>query len=212
MAFTSQTFTERGVGGGGITSTADSLMYVRREDYPRIAAAWGLHKPVIVPVLDTEGLPAMVMFANNASGRGLDYRKLSTDPMVTEALRTGRTSTLYTVGWFLGQPTHYYSSGNGVHVEMVNPYVDNRDIVPKAIAGGDSIHEGYVPFGLYSSAAEYDSSSYLDMLSAGKDAQEDAMSQRDEGKTFEQLVGDPFTRDYDAPGIDPSMYWLGDDV
>ncbi len=212
MAFTSQTFTQPGIGGGGISSTADSLLYIRKNDYPRIAAAWGLHKPVIVPVLDTEGLSAMVMFSNGSVGRVMDYRKLATDPMVTEALAAGRTKTLYTVGWFLGQPAHFYSRANGVHIEMVNPYVDNRDIVPKLISGGDSIHEGYVPFGLYSGADDYDSSVYLDMLSAANGSQEKTVGQQDEGKTLNQLVGNPFTRDYDAPGVDPSMYWLGDDM
>ena len=155
MAFTSQTFVEQGVGGGGVTSTADSLLYIRSEDRAKVMAAWGLHKTVIVSALDTEGRPSMVMFSNSESGKLTDYHKLATDPMVTEALKTGKTKTLYTIGWFKGQKAHYFDKGNSVHIEMVNPYVDNRDIVPKIINDGGSVREGYVPLGLYSSGSEY---------------------------------------------------------
>lgn len=212
MAFTSQTFSEQGVGGGGITSTADSLMYIRREDGAKIAAAWGTHQPVIVSVLDTEGLPAMVMFSNSPNGKPLDYKKLTSSPMVTEALNNGKTRTLYTVGWFRGQRPHYYDSSRGIHIEMVNPYIDNRDVLPKFISGGDTIHEGYLPFGLYANASEYAASDFLDTLATKNGNREEAVNQNDAGKTSDQLVGDPFTRSYDAPGVDPSMYWLDENM
>ena len=211
MAFTSQTFVEQGVGGGGITSTADSLLYIRREDRAKVAAAWGLHKSVIVSALDTEGIPSMVMFSNGDSEKLMDYHKLATDPMVTEALKTGKTKTLYTIGWFKGQKAHYFDRANGVHIEMVNPYVDNKDIVPKIIENGDTVREGYVPLGLYSNGSEYESSVYLDTVAKEGGTRSDFESRRDAGKTAEQIVGDSFTRSYDAPGVDPSMYWLGDD-
>lgn len=212
MAFTSQTFVEQGVGGGGVTSTADSLLYIRSEDRAKVMAAWGLHKTVIVSALDTEGRPSMVMFSNSESGKLTDYHKLATDPMVTEALKTGKTKTLYTIGWFKGQKAHYFDKGNSVHIEMVNPYVDNRDIVPKIINDGGSVREGYVPLGLYSSGSEYESSLYLDAMSTAGDTRNVFESQRDAGKTADQIVGESFTRSYDAPGVDPSMYWLGDDI
>ena len=211
MAFTSQTFVEQGVGGGGVTSTADSLLYIRSEDRAKVMAAWGLHKTVIVSVLDTEGRPSMVMFSNSDSEKLTDYHKLATDPMVTEALKTGKTKTLYTIGWFKGQKAHYFDKGNSVHIEMVNPYVDNRDIVPKIINDGGSLREGYVPLGLYSSGSEYESSLYLDAMSTAGDTRNVFESQRDAGKTADQIVGECFTRSYDAPGVDPSMYWLGED-
>ena len=212
MAFTSQTFVEQGVGGGGVTSTADSLLYIRSEDRAKVMAAWGLHKTVIVSALDTEGKPSMVMFSNSESGKLTDYHKLATDPMVTEALKTGKTKTLYTIGWFKGQKAHYFDKGNSVHIEMVNPYVDNRDIVPKIINDGGSVREGYVPLGLYSSGSEYESSLYLDAMSTAGDTRNVFESQRDAGKTADQIVGESFTRSYDAPGVDPSMYWLGEDM
>ena len=137
MAFTSQTFVEQGVGGGGITSTADSLLYIRSEDRAKVMAAWGLHKTVVVSALDTEGIPSMVMFSNSDGKKLMNYQKLATDPMVTEALKTGKTRTLYTIGWFKGQKAHYFDRGNGVHIEMVNPYIDNREIVAKIIDDGD---------------------------------------------------------------------------
>lgn len=211
MAFTSQTFTEQGIGGGGVTSTADSLLYIRQEDYAKVAAAWGLHKSVIVSALDTEGIPAMVMFSNGDAAKPMDYRKLAMDPMVTEALRTYKTKYLYTIGWFKGQRAHYFNSSNGVHIEMVNPYVDNRDLTPKVINDGDSVHEGFIPLGLYSSSDEYSSSNYLDAVAKAGGTREGAESQRDAGKTADQIVGDSFTRSYDAPGVDPSMYWLGEE-
>lgn len=211
MAFTSQTFVEQGVGGGGITSTADSLLYIRSEDRAKVMAAWGLHKTVVVSALDTEGIPSMVMFSNSDSEKLMNYQKLATDPMVTEALKTGKTRTLYTVGWFKGQKAHYFNRGNGIHVEMVNPYIDNRDIVPKIIDNGDSVREGYVPLGLYSNDSEYESSVYLDAVAKEGGTRSDFESQRDAGKTADQIVGDSFTKSYDAPGVDPSMYWLGDD-
>lgn len=211
MAFTSQTFVEQGVGGGGITSTADSLLYIRSEDRAKVMAAWGLHKTVVVSALDTEGIPSMVMFFNSDSEKLMNYQKLATDPMVTEALKTGKTRTLYTVGWFKGQKAHYFNRGNGIHVEMVNPYIDNRDIVPKIIDNGDSVREGYVPLGLYSNDSEYESSVYLDTVAKEGGTRSDFESQRDAGKTAGQIVGDSFTKSYDAPGVDPSMYWLGDD-
>lgn len=211
MAFTSQTFVEQGVGGGGITSTADSLLYIRSEDRAKVMAAWGLHKTVVVSALDTEGIPSMVMFSNSDSEKLMNYQKLATDPMVTEALKTGKTRTLYTVGWFKGQKAHYFNRGNGIHVEMVNPYIDNRDIVPKIIDNGDSVREGYVPLGLYSNDSEYESSVYLDTVAKEGGTRSDFESQRDAGKTADQIVGDSFTKSYDAPGVDPSMYWLGDD-
>ena len=212
MAFTSQTFVEQGVGGGGVTSTADSLLYIRSEDRAKVMAAWGLHKTVIVSALDTEGKPSMVMFSNSESGKLTDYHKLATDPMVTEALKTGKTKTLYTIGWFKGQKAHYFDKGNSVHIKMVNPYVDNRDIVPKIINDGGSVREGYVPLGLYSSGSEYESSLYLDAMSTAGDTRNVFESQRDAGKTADQIVGESFTRSYDAPGVDPSMYWLGEDM
>ena len=212
MAFTSQTFVEQGVGGGGVTSTADSLLYIRSEDRAKVMAAWGLHKTVIVSALDTEGRPSMVMFSNSESGKLTDYHKLATDPMVTEALKTGKTKTLYTIGWFKGQKAHYFDKGYSVHIEMVNPYVDNRDIVPKIINDGGSVREGYVPLGLYSSGSEYESSLYLDAMSTAGDTRNVFESQRDAGKTADQIVGESFTRSYDAPGVDPSMYWLGEDM
>lgn len=212
MAFTSQTFVEQGVGGGGVTSTADSLLYIRSEDRAKVMAAWGLHKTVIVSALDTEGRPSMVMFSNSGSGKLTDYHKLATDPMVTEALKTGKTKTLYTIGWFKGQKAHYFDKGNSVHIEMVNPYIDNRDIVPKIINDGGSVREGYVPLGLYSSGSEYESSLYLDAASTAGDTRNVFESQRDAGKTADQIVGESFTRSYDAPGVDPSMYWLGEDM
>lgn len=211
MAFTSQTFVEQGVGGGGITSTADSLLYIRSEDRAKVVAAWGLHKTVIVSALDTEGRPSMVMFSNSDSEKLTDYHKLATDTMVTEALKTGKTKTLYTIGWFKGQKAHYFDRGNGVHIEMVNPYIDNRDIVPKIIDDGDSVREGYVPLGLYSNDSEYESSVYLDAVAKEGGTRSDFESQRDAGKTAGQIVGDSFTKSYDAPGVDPSMYWLGED-
>lgn len=211
MAFTSQTFVEQGVGGGGVTSTADSLLYIRREDQAKVVAAWGLHKAVIVSALDTEGRPSMVMFSNGGSEKLMDYRKLATDPMVTEALKTGKTKVLYTVGWFKGQKAHYFDRGSGIHIEMVNPYVDNKDIVPKIIDDGDSMREGYVPLGLYSSGSEYESSLYLDTVAKAEGTRSTFESQRDAGKTADQIVGESFTRSYDAPGVDPSMYWLGED-
>lgn len=212
MAFTSQTFVEQGVGGGGVTSTADSLLYIRSEDRAKVMAAWGLHKTVIVSALDTEGRPSMVMFSNSDSEKLTDYHKLATDPMVTEALKTGKTKTLYTIGWFKGQKAHYFDRGNNVHIEMVDPYVDNRDIVPKIINDGGSLREGYVPLGLYSSGSEYESSLYLDATSTTGNTKNVFESQRDAGKTADQIVGESFTRSYDAPGVDPSMYWLGDDM
>lgn len=212
MAFTSQTFVEQGVGGGGVTSTADSLLYIRSEDRAKVMAAWGLHKTVIVSALDTEGRPSMVMFSNSDSEKLTDYHKLATDPMVTEALKTGKTKTLYTIGWFKGQKAHYFDRGNSVHIEMVDPYVDNRDIVPKIINDGGSLREGYVPLGLYSNGSEYESSLYLDAMSTAGDTRDVFESQRDAGKTADQIVGESFTRSYDAPGVDPSMYWLGDDM
>lgn len=211
MAFTSQTFVEQGVGGGGITSTADSLLYIRSEDRAKVMAAWGLHKTVVVSALDTEGIPSMVMFSNSDGEKLMNYQKLATDPMVTEALKTGKTRTLYTVGWFKGQKAHYFNRGNGIHIEMVNPYIDNRDIVPKIIDNGDSVREGYIPLGLYSNDSEYESSVYLDMVAKKGGTRSDFESQRDAGKTADQIVGDSFTKSYDAPGVDPSMYWLGDD-
>ena len=211
MAFTSQTFVEQGVGGGGITSTADSLLYIRSEDRAKVMAAWGLHKTVVVSALDTEGIPSMVMFSNSDGEKLMNYQKLATDPMVTEALKTGKTRTLYTVGWFKGQKAHYFNRGNGIHIEMVNPYIDNRDIVPKIIDNGDSVREGYVPLGLYSNDSEYESSVYLDTVAKKGGTRSDFESQRDAGKTADQIVGDSFTKSYDAPGVDPSMYWLGDD-
>lgn len=211
MAFTSQTFVEQGIGGGGITSTADSLLYIRSEDRAKVMAAWGLHKTVVVSALDTEGIPSMVMFSNSDSEKLMNYQKLATDPMVTEALKTGKTRTLYTVGWFKGQKAHYFNRGNGIHVEMVNPYIDNRDIVPKIIDNGDSVREGYVPLGLYSNDSEYESSVYLDTVAKEGGTRSDFESQRDAGKTADQIVGDSFTKSYDAPGVDPSMYWLGED-
>ena len=211
MAFTSQTFVEQGVGGGGITSTADSLLYIRSEDRAKVMAAWGLHKAVIVSALDTEGTPSMVMFSNGDTQKLMDYHKLATDPMVIEALKTGKTKTLYTIGWFNGQKAHYFNSGNGIHIEMVNPYVDNRDLVQKIIDDGDSVHEGYVPLGLYSDGSEYESSLYLDAVAKAGGTRETFESQRDAGKTADQIVGESFTRSYDAPGVDPSMYWLGED-
>lgn len=211
MAFTSQTFVEQGIGGGGITSTADSLLYIRSEDRAKVMAAWGLHKTVVVSALDTEGIPSMVMFSSSDSEKLMNYQKLATDPMVTEALKTGKTKTLYTVGWFKGQKAHYFNRGNGIHVEMVNPYIDNRDIVPKIIDNGDSVREGYVPLGLYSNDFEYESSVYLDTVAKEGGTRSDFESQRDAGKTADQIVGDSFTKSYDAPGVDPSMYWLGED-
>lgn len=211
MAFTSQTFVEQGIGGGGITSTADSLLYIRSEDRAKVMAAWGLHKTVVVSALDTEGIPSMVMFSSSDSEKLMNYQKLATDPMVTEALKTGKTRTLYTVGWFKGQKAHYFNRGNGIHVEMVNPYIDNRDIVPKIIDNGDSVREGYVPLGLYSNDSEYESSVYLDTVAKEGGTRSDFESQRDAGKTADQIVGDSFTKSYDAPGVDPSMYWLGED-
>lgn len=211
MAFTSQTFVEQGVGGGGITSTADSLLYIRSEDRAKVAAAWGLHKTVIVSALDTEGIPSMVMFFNGGNGKLVDYHKLATDPMVTEALKTGKTKTLYVVGWFKGQKAKYFDRGNGVHIEMVNSYVDNRDVVLKIIDDGDTLREGYVPLGLYSDGSEYESSLYLDAMAKAGGTRSTYEPQRGAGKTAEQIVGKSFTRSYDAPGVDPSMYWLGED-
>lgn len=211
MAFTSQTFVEQGVGGGGVTSTADSLLYIKKDDCARVAAAWGLGKTVIVSALDTDGIPVMVMFSNGDGKMPMDYRKLSSEQMVTEALKANKTKTLYTVGWFKNQKAHYFNNSNGIHVEMVNPYVDNRDLLPKFINDGDSPREGYLPLGLYSSGSEYNTSRYLEAVETAGGTRTEYESQRDAGKTADQLVGNSFTRSYDAPGVDPSMYWLGEE-
>lgn len=211
MAFTSQTFVEQGVGGGGVTSTADSLLYIKKDDCARVAAAWGLGKTVIVSALDTDGIPVMVMFSNGDGKMPMDYRKLSSEQMVTEALKVNKTKTLYTVGWFKNQKAHYFNNSNGIHIEMVNPYVDNRDLLPKFINDGDSPREGYLPLGLYSSGSEYNTSKYLEAVETAGGTRMEYESQRDAGKTADQLVGNSFTRSYDAPGVDPSMYWLGEE-
>ena len=207
MAFSQQTFVERGVGGGGLTSTADAVLYIRSEDRAKLAAAWALGKPAVVAALDTEGKPAVVLFSNDPSKR-IDYKGLLSDRMVAEALKKSRSKTLYTVSTQPGQRPNCVDGTAGVAISMVCPYADPRDVVPKFLSSGDSIHEGYSPLALYSSPGEMAAMSIVDAPSG--DAR-DAIGARDAGKTADQLVGDEFTRSYDAPGVDPSMYWIGEE-
>lgn len=210
MAFITQTYTEQGVGDSRLSSTADSVFYVKQQDALKMCAAWNTHKSFMMPALDTEGIPVLVLI-NNGDNKNISYKKLSTERMVTEALADAKTKTLYTVGYFPGQPPHYYQSSNGIHIQSIVPYIDNRDLLPKIINTGDSPFSDFVPVGLFGSSQESDNMNLIEAVSVNsfnfsdKKDTEQALK-----RSPEQVVGQEFVRNYDAPGLWPDLYWLTD--
>lgn len=204
MPFYSQIFSSNNAPGQTVSALADSVLYVRNEDRVNLLAARGAKKNIAVPVLDTDGIGAVVFF-NNAHQKYTRFSDLTGDRMIQNALRTNRVKQLYVLGRYPGQPGAYFDRTNNIHVSSILQYSRDDDILPRFITSNENIYEGYTPLGLFTNDQEYDNMSLVESNLSTKGYTKDETQAVDNPQS---MVGDEFTRSYDAPGLDPSTYWL----
>ena len=206
MAFYSQNFSSSTISGQTVSALADSVLYIRNEDRANVLSAWGAKKNIAVPVLDTDGERAVVFF-NNAHQKYTRFNDLTSDKMIQDALRINRVKNFYVLGRYPGQPGAYFDRTNNIHVSSILQYSRDDDILPRFITSSENIYEGYTPLGLFTNDQEYDNMSLVENNLSTKGFTDSEMQAVDNPHS---VVGEEFTRSYDAPGLDPSIYWLSE--
>ena len=204
MAFYPQSFSRASDVGGSITAVADSVCYIKNTDRANIMAAWGAHRNIAVPILDTDGKRSIVYF-HNSNKSHIKLSSLTADNMIQDILRKNKTNHLYVLGRYPGQPGAYFDKANNIHVSSILQSSRDADILPRFINTGENIYEGYTPLGLFTNDQEFYNMSLID---SGVSKKTLPIEETIVVNQPQDVVGDEFTRSYDAPGIDPSMYWL----
>lgn len=204
MGFYPQSFNRSSSNGGSVTAVADSVCYIKNTDKANILAAWGAHRNIAVSILDTDGQKAVVYF-HNSKRSPAKLSNLTADNMVKDILRKNKTNRLYILGRYPGQPGTYFDRANNIHVASIIQSSRDDDILPRFINTGDNIYEGYTPLGLFTNDQEFYNMSLIDSDVATNTLPIDEIRAIDQPQ---EVVGEEFTRSYDAPGMDPSMYWL----
>jgi len=204
MSFYSQNFSSSTISGQTVSSLADSVLYIRNEDRANLLSTWGAKKNIAMSVLDTDGVRAVVFF-NNDHQKYTRFNDLTSDKMIQDALRINKVKDLYVLGRYPGQPGAYFDRTTNIHISSILQYCRDEDILPRFITSSENIYEGYTPLGLFTNDQEYDNMSLVENNLFTKEFINSEVQAVD---NLHSVVGEEFTRSYDAPGLDPSIYWL----